>query len=451
MIEHLREKLKNIAADYAEIHFEVVGGSNIDLSKDNVENAGNFKTVSGNVRVLYKNGWGFASFNEPEFDKNIELAMQNAILCGKSNSQIALNSSPVTDEIVTSFEQDPFALSLKDKYDIIFGYNELLKHPKIVSTRAVYRDKKIEKYFLNTEGTYIKQTKTFTGAMLMAMAKDGTNIQRAVESVGEYGGLEMIAGMEEKAEKVRQLAIDLLDAPKIEGGKFNVLLNPKLAGIFAHEAFGHLSEADFLYENPRFQDIMLLNRRFGPEFLNIIDDSSLYPYAGYTPYDEEGIKGGRNYLIRDGKLSGRMHSRETAAKLGEKPTGNARASTPINQPIVRMTNTFIDNGDKSFDELVSSIDDGIYAVDSIGGMTNLEMFTFSAGSAYRIRNGKIRELLRDVVLSGNVFQTLNNITAIGNDLVHYGGLGACGKGGQSVPVSTGSPHISVKDVLIGGV
>jgi TldD protein len=284
------------------------------------------------------------------------------------------------------------------------------------------------------------------------MAKDGMNVQQAFESVGQYGGMELVLNLEENVEVVKKKAIDLLAAKKLESGQYKVLLDPNLAGVFAHEAFGHLSEADFLYENPKMQEVMVLGRQFGPDFLNIIDDGSETGLAGYTPYDDEGIQAQKTYLIKNGRLNARLHSRETSAKMNEEPTGNARAVSPLYQPIVRMTNTYIDKGTHTFEDLLSSIDDGIYAIDYLGGMTNLEMFTFSAGYAYRIKNGKIAELLRDVTLSGNVFSTLHNVTAAGNDIEHHGGLGGCGKGGQGgLPVGTGSPHIVVKDVLIGGV
>ena len=137
---------------------------------------------------------------------------------------------------------------------------------------------------------------------------------------------------------------------------------------------------------------------------------------------------------------GRLHSRETAGKMGEAATGNARAVAYRHRPIVRMTNTFIEPGESSFEEIIGDVKEGIYAKNWYGGTTSMEMFTFSAGEAYMIRNGKIEELLRGVVLSGNVFSTLGHIDAIGRDLGMNEG-GGCGKGEQSpLPVSNGSPH-----------
>ncbi|MCK4387999.1 MAG: TldD/PmbA family protein, partial [Dehalococcoidia bacterium] len=171
---------------------------------------------------------------------------------------------------------------------------------------------------------------------------------------------------------------------------------------------------------------------------------------GSYKYDDEGTPGARTYLIHEGILVGRLHSRETAAKMGERPTGNARAISYLFPPIVRMTNTFIESGNSSFEEILSDVEEGVYVKDWYGGQTSLEMFTFSAGEAYMIHNGKLAGLLRPVVLSGNVFVTLNNIDAIGSDLSMNQG-GGCGKGGQSpLPVSNGSPHIRIRHCLIGG-
>ena len=136
--------------------------------------------------------------------------------------------------------------------------------------------------------------------------------------------------------------------------------------------------------------------------------------------------------------------------MNEKPTGNARSISHSFPPIVRMTNTFIEPGSTTFEELISGIDYGVYAQNWYGGMTSMEMFTFSAGEANVIRNGKIEETVRPVMLSGNVFKTLEHLDCVGNDLAMNQG-GGCGKQGQSpLPVSNGSPHIRIQQCLVGG-
>ena len=195
---------------------------------------------------------------------------------------------------------------------------------------------------------------------------------------------------------------------------------------------------------------MTLGKQFGPPILNIVDGAAVPGLRGSYKYDDEGIPATKTYLIKEGVLVGRLHSRETAAKMGEKPTGNARAITYRYPPIVRMTNTYIEPGKTSFDDMIADIKEGVYVKNWYGGTTSMEMFTFSAGEAYMIRNGKVAEALRPVVLTGNVFTTLHNIDAIGNDLDMNQG-GGCGKAGQSpLPVSNGSPHIRIRQCLVGG-
>jgi TldD protein len=274
-------------------------------------------------------------------------------------------------------------------------------------------------------------------------------VQRAANGLAVPAGYEQVLGQEEMAREVAQRAVDLLSAETVIGGVYPVVCDPKLAGVFVHEAFGHLSEADFVYSNPQAQEMMVLGRRFGQDILNITDDGSLAGLRGTHKYDDEGTPMGRTELISEGLLVGRLHSRETAAKMDEQVTGNARATRYRHPPIVRMTNTFIEPGDVSFEQMIADIDLGVYACEAIGGQTMLENFSFSAAYAYMIRKGEIAEMVKDVVLAGNLFTTLQNIDAIGDDL-EFSKLGTCGKGQGGLPVSTGAPHIRIQNVAMGG-
>jgi TldD protein len=326
----------------------------------------------------------------------------------------------------------------------------MLSLPKIQSSRIDYRDSRRRVIFTNSEGSYVEQIKPDLALRLAAIARDNSEIQQAGLSLGSKGEFSAVEGLHEQVNDVARRAAALLRAPQVKGGEYIVILDPILAGVFAHEAFGHLSESDFVYQNEQLRNIMTLGRRFGDKHLNIIDDATIPDLRGSYKYDDEGVPGAKTYLIREGILEGRLHSRETAARMAEKPTGNARAINYVFPPIVRMTNTFIEPGDSSFEEMLSEIKEGVYVKDWYGGTTSLEMFTFSAGEAYMIRRGKLAELLRPVVLTGNVFVTLESIDAIGNDLQMNQG-GGCGKGGQSpLPVSNGSPHIRISRCVVGG-
>jgi TldD protein len=285
----------------------------------------------------------------------------------------------------------------------------------------------------------------------VAIARDGDNVQQSHESCAGPFGFEFVQDREEMARTAARRAVELLKAKPVVGGNYTVVTDQMLAGVFVHEAFGHLSESDFVYENPKAKEMMVLGRRFGKDILNVYDDGTIPGQRGTHRFDDEGTPTRHNNLIKDGILVGRLHSRETAAKMGEKATGNARAINYRFPPIVRMTNTAIENGTTSFEDMIKDIKLGIYACDAYGGETMLENFSFSSGHAYMIRDGQIAEMVKDVILSGNLFTTLANIDAIGNDFKWLAVGGGCGKGSQApLPVGMGAPHIRIQNIVIGG-
>jgi TldD protein len=451
MQDEIANSLKGHKADYVEIRLEEIKATRIIYRGNRLEEIGRTSSMGGNVRALVKGGWGFVSFNDVnKLRDKAELAVNQARIVGKETSEFS-QSEPVIDVVTAETERNPMTVPMALKKQLFDEYNDIiLSTPKIQTSNIGYNDSQRKITFVNSEGTYIEQTKIDLSLRLAAIASEDGRVQQIGLSLGSQGDFSAIEGLQEQVKQMAQRAVRLLSAPQSRGGEYTVVLDPVLAGVFAHEAFGHLSEADHVYENKRLQDIMVLGRKFGDKHLNIIDGAAVPGLRGSYKYDDEGIPATKTYLIREGILESRLHSRETAAKMGEKPTGNARAINYLFPPIVRMTNTYIEAGTLSFEDIISDIKEGIYAKDWYGGTTSLEMFTFSAAEAYMIRNGKIAELLRPVMLSGNVFVTLGNIDAIGNDLQMNQG-GGCGKREQSpLPVSNGSPHIRIRRCLVGG-
>lgn len=452
MEQMIKDALKGAKADYIEIRVQEGSSTNINYVGKGLESISEGNGIGGSVRALIDGGWGFAAFNNVEnLTDYVQAAVEQARLLGGGDASLA--PIPVTtDHVTPKVGLDPRDISLDDKHDLCKKYNDIiLSHRDIKTSNVRYTDSHGTTYFTSSEGSLIVQETIFCGITVLAMAKDGMNVQRAWESVGDLRGYNNVLALEEKCEEISRKAIELLSAKPIEGGIYTVIADPRLCGVFAHEAFGHLSEGDFIYENERLKKIMQIGKRFGCDELSIVDDGTLAGEAGYNKYDSEGTPTQKTYLIKDGILTNRLHSRETAVKMHEKPTGNARAISYAAEPIVRMTNTYIEPRDWAFEKMLEDTPDGIYCIGSVGGMTNTEMFTFSAAEAFRIRDGKLAERLRDVVLTGNVFQTLMDIDAIGNDMALFGGLGGCGKGGQSpLRVSDGGPHIRIQNVVIGG-
>ena len=443
--------LKRCSADYIEARLEASQSSHITYRGRELESIGRTTAIGGNVRALVKGGWGFVSFNNlDELPGRVELAAEQAKFASSGKSKLA-QVGPVVDIMSAEIDRNPVTMPLAEKKRLLDEYNDIIwRTPKLQTSTIGYGDSHKKVIFLSSSGSYIKQERADITLRLNAVAAEGSEVQQVGLSLGSTGDFSSIQGLHQQVERMAKHAVELLSAPQIKGGEYTVVLDPVLAGVFVHEAFGHLSESDFVYENERLHKIMALGRKFGSTELNIVDGAAVPGLRGSYKYDDEGVPATKTYLVREGELVGRLHSRETAAKMKEKPTGNARAINYRYPPIVRMTNTYIEPRSASFDDLISDIKEGVYAKNWYGGTTSMEMFTFSAGEAYMIRNGRLAESLRPVMLTGNVFVTLDNIDAIGNDLEMNQG-GGCGKGEQiPLPVSNGSPHIRIRHCLVGG-
>ncbi|HHS50363.1 MAG TPA: TldD/PmbA family protein [candidate division Zixibacteria bacterium] len=454
----MRERLKKAlekAEGYVEIRVEDSTNSSIAYRNGEIDKISAGTDVGGCVRALAKGGgWGLVHFNSLD---NLEKRVEEAIISSKAiqpEEPIELAKvAPVDIEIRAEVEDDPREHSLEEKHRIIKEYDEVLRGSaeRLIDTSTTYGDSFSKVFFANTEGSYFLRERMDVLLAVRAMARDGDNVQSGHDSWTSRSTFANVKGKEEHVAHVGQIADQLLDAEEVKAGKYTVILDPRLAGVFIHEAFGHLSESDHIMDNPQAREMMELGRRFGPKELNVIEDGTVEPaLRGTIVVDDEGVMCKKNYLIKDGVLVGRIHNRETAAKMGEELTGNARAQSYLSPPIVRMTNTAIENGTVPFEDMIADIELGVYCIDSYGGQTMVENFSFSAGHGFMIRDGKIAEMVRNVVLQGNLFQTLMNIEAIGNDFVWAKGGGNCGKGGQLAKVSFGSPHIRIKDVIIGG-
>ena len=245
------------------------------------------------------------------------------------------------------------------------------------------------------------------------------------------------------------MALNILKATPVKAGTYRVILNQRLAGVFTHEAFGHFSEADLIEDSPTMRAKMELSAKLGTDILNIKDDPTLLNQLGHYKYDDEGVPARSTQLMKDGVLVGRLHSRRTAAAFGEPASGHNIAEDFRFAPIIRMGCIFIEPGRLSFDDLCAKLGDGLYLVNSMGGQTEGENFTFGAQYGYQVKGGKLTEMIRDINISGNLYATLKKISAIGNDLL-LGEVGGCGKGQLNIRSCQGAPHVIVDSVLIGG-
>ena len=455
MIDRLTAALGRSGADYTEIRVERTWSTAVTFRGRRLESATANEDQGGFVRALTAGGgWGVASFTSLD---RLEAMVARAVELSRAvrvTPPIRLAEvTPHRAEAILDLDGDPRGVPIAEKKRLLEAYNgELLAvSDRVVDTLASYRDEVSEYWYVNSDGTALHELRPEVTLSGTAVARRDGTIEKGLESIGLRRGWNSVqdkaAGFREAAER----AVQLLDAPMVTGGAYPVILDPELAGVFIHEAFGHLSEADFVYENPQAREMMTLGRRFGKPGLNVGDDGAAPGLRGTLPFDDEGTPTQDTPLIKEGILVGRLHSRETAATMGERATGNARAISFRHPPIVRMTNTYIANGRGSFEDLIRDVKLGVYACGAFGGQTLLENFSFTAAYGRMIRDGHLAELVKDVVLAGNLFQTLDRIDYIAGDFRWNQMGGGCGKGGQApLPVTEGAPHVRIEEALVGG-
>jgi TldD protein len=251
-------------------------------------------------------------------------------------------------------------------------------------------------------------------------------------------------------EAVRVATTNLAAAP-CPAGAMDVVLGPGWPGILLHEAIGHGLEGDFnRKKTSAFAD--RLGQRVAAPGVTVVDDGTIPGRRGSLNVDDEGTPSQRTTLIEDGILVGYLQDKLNARLMGMQPTGNGRRESYAHLPMPRMTNTFMLAGQDDPEEILRSVDRGLYAVSFGGGQVDITSgkFVFSASEAYRIENGRIGAPVKGATLIGNGPDVLTRVARIGNDLALDRGVGTCGKDGQSVPVGVGLPTIRVNGITVGG-
>ena len=457
MIDRLTAALSRSRADYTEIRVERTWSTAVTFRGRRLESATASEDQGGFVRALHAGGgWGVASFTSLDrLDAMVARAgeLSRAV---PVDPPIRLGDVPSHQaDALLDLDGDLRGVPIAEKKRLLEAYNGAMLgvSDRIVDTLAVYRDEVSDYWYVNSQGTILHELRPDVTLSGTAVARRDGTIEKGLESIGMRRGWHSVQDKAAGFRAVAERAVALLDAPTVKGGTYPVILDPELAGVFIHEAFGHLSEADFVYENPQAREMMTLGRRFGKPVLNVGDNGAAPGLRGTLPFDDEGTPTQDTALIEDGILVGRLHSRETAAAMGERPTGNARAISFRHAPIVRMTNTYIAGAPagRTFDDLIRDVKLGVYACGAFGGQTMLENFSFTAAYGRMIRDGQVAELVKDVVLAGNLFQTLDRIDHIAGDFRWNQMGGGCGKAGQfPLPVTEGAPHVRIEEALVGG-
>lgn len=346
-------------------------------------------------------------------------------------------------------DNDISKISKNEKIKVLKSYFPVLKsHSMLKMCKSYYRDKKVTKKFLSSKGANLKWDFQLTGLRYFLSFSNGQEsitevFDKATNYFSELFDLEN--GLKDCIRKCEDY---VQNARNISPGEYTVILSPEAAGVFAHESFGHKSEADNMLGDENMKNEWKIGKRIGSECLSIIDDGNILG-RGFLQFDDEGTKVGKTYLIKNGILTSRLHSATTAGYFDEELTGNSRALSFEYEPIVRMTSTYIESGNKTTEELFCEVEEGVY-IETINHGQGMATFSIGPSLAYYIKDGKIAYPVKISVITGNVFKTLYEIDGISKDIeIRSSVLGGCGKMEQmNLDTSDGGPYVRVKKLYV---
>ncbi len=353
------------------------------------------------------------------------------------------------DKLYTFADCSVRDIPLAEKQKLLLGFLPLLTEDScVVLPTGTYLDRSSIFHFMSSLGADIEYDYQTCGLAFGFSMAEGEKQFRGSWQKGGTRFDEMTGIGEELREAVREQAAFLRNSVPAEAGNYPVVLSPQAAGVFAHESFGHKSESDFMLSDESMKMEWQLGKTVGSAILSIAECGSVVG-SGFVPYDDEGTKARKNYLIKNGVLAGRLHNAMTAAALGEGLTGNARAINCTFEPIVRMTTTYIEGGDLDFDELIAPIEKGYY-IKTISHGSGMSTFTIAPSVSYEIVNGKIGRPVQISVITGSVFETLGLIDGLTKDVELLSFVtGGCGKMEQGgLPVGFGGPYVRVSSMNV---
>ena len=471
--DQLIKKLNQLAAnkiEYWDIKAGVGMGTSLDFTDQKSKEISSYELKDCGIRTFVNGGWGFNALNDISkksvldgFNEAIKLAQLSESLC-KNKFKIKER-----DPLITTFKikskKNVDDIHVEDKINQVKQQEKIASEysPKIKNTHTVYMDGYGSNLFINSFGSHIYQELSILRLFSIVYAQENGILQRAVNSVGGLGGFEIIetnqaVGLSSKS---AMEAVELLKAKSPVGGKFTVIMDPKLAGTFIHEALGHACEADLVLNK---ESILAgkIGENVAIEDVNIVDNPTMghgkkfnLPYELFGCYfvDDEGIPSQKTIIIENGIFKNYLHSLETSSRMGVSPNGHGRASSNSSRPQVRMGFTYIEPKDWNLEEMIKDTKNGILCEDFQYGYCDPSTgnFQFKCKLSYKIENGEKKDLMRDVSLSGMTLEVLNRISAIGNQDTFDFSDGTCGKGGQGVRVCDGGPYIRIEDVTVGGL
>lgn len=447
------ETLKN--CDDGELFFENSKSESFVLDDNKIKNTSYDSSIGYGLRAVTDDVTSYSHSNEiskkslTEASKNLLASLKNKngksdITPQRSNSKMYSDVNPIE------------AKSFSEKISILKNVDEYLrkKDSLVKQVTASISGEYQEIEIIKSDSRSFKDIRPLVRFNVSVMVEK--NGRRETGSYGTGGRMsydDYIANHDWKkiCDKAYQQAMINLESKDAPAGEMKVVLGPGWPGILLHEAIGHGLEGDFnRKKTSAFHNLM--NQKVASEHVTIVDDGTVVNRRGSITIDDEGTPSSRTVLIENGILKNYMQDRLNARLMKTKSTGNGRRESFECAPMPRMTNTFMLGGKHAQEEMIKSVDKGIFAVSFGGGQVDITngKFVFSCTEAYEISNGKIGSPVKGATLIGNGPDILTKVSMVGNDMQLDPGIGTCGKNGQWVPVGVGQPSILVDKITVGG-
>ncbi len=441
--------------DFSEMFFEYKISNSVLMEEDILKNASESISLGVGYRVIKGSKFGYGYTNDLSFEKIKEAALAAAAIADstKNIEIVNLKVKEFTKNCYSS--SNPVSMiNLEPKIELVRkGYEAALSFDsKITKVSSSLADEIQYITIINSEGLIISDVRPQVRFTVSATATDGKTRNTGRGNAGGRINMDFYqneATPKQIGEQAAQEALTLLKAKDAPAGEMQIVLSKDESGVMIHEAVGHPLEGDAAWKKT---SVMWdkLGEQVATPLVTIYDDATLKNLRGSLNIDDEGIETENVMLIEKGKLVGFLNDRISAEKLKLKANGHGRRQSYMNPPIPRMNNTILAPGKSDPEEIISSVKKGFYAISYQGGMVSgTGKFTFSVNLGYLIENGKLTQPVKNATLIGTNTDILHEIDMVGNDMGFF--LGTCGKDGQSVPVTCGTPTMRINRMTVGGI
>ena len=453
ILENIINKALDSQADFAEVFVEKTTQNSISMQSSKVENAVTQNRFGVGIRIAQGHNSVYGYTNKSDEDSLLKLAedLSKSFDGERVRETIALPEGKRGTK--HKIEIYPSDVDIKDKVDIVKRADKAARDysDEIKQANISYMDKTQNVWIASSEDIHVEDTRVYTRLGIASIAKNEEDMQMGFNGPGAHQGFEFYntIDVEEAAREASRIAKTMLYADEAPSETMPVVVDNGFGGVIFHEACGHSLEATSVAKNASVFSGKK-GEKIGSELVTAVDDGTIENAWGSENFDDEGREQQRRVLIKNGVLNTYMVDYLNGKRMGEGPTGSSRRESYRYAPTSRMSNTFIENGESTFDEIIANTKYGLYAKKMGGGSVQPSTgdFNFAVMEGYMIRDGKIAEPVKGATLVGTGKDALKKIDMVGNNLLRAQGM--CGSLSGAVPTDVGQPTLRIASITVGG-